>query len=74
MVMFVIQYFVRGNGFKPGTWEAFRKYGQPKRYSTLEDAEKAFRRMAFVADCRIAEEYTAIRYKAVKRFQNEGCR
>ena len=67
--MFVIQYRVRGDGFKPGRWEAFHEFGQPKQYATLGDAEKAFNRMGFTADCRIAEEYTIIRYKPVKAAQ-----
>ena len=64
--MFVIQYFTRGDGFKPGTWDAFHEYGQPKKYETLEQARAAFNRMGFTADCRIAEEYTVTRYKAIK--------
>ncbi|KAF5034209.1 hypothetical protein DSECCO2_598570 [anaerobic digester metagenome] len=64
--MFVIQYYIRGNGFKPGTWEPFYEHGLPKQYATLDEVEKAFNRMALTADCRIAEEYTVTRYKAVK--------
>ncbi len=65
--MFVIQYYVRGDGFKPGSWEAFHEFGQPKWYATLDDAEKDFNRMRLTPDCRIAEEYTVTRYKPVKK-------
>ncbi len=37
-----------------------------KRYETLKEAQKAYDDLHFKNDYRIAEEYTVIRYKAVR--------
>ena len=66
--MYVIQYFVHGNGFKPGSWYPCTVGDIPKRYQTLEQAQAAFNSLSRLdrIDKRIAEEYTVIRYKVVK--------
>jgi len=66
--MYVIQYFIRGNGFKPGAWHVCFADGAPKRYPTLGQAKTAFDGMNRLdrIDKRIAEEYMVTRYKAVK--------
>jgi hypothetical protein len=65
--MYVIQYHARGNGFKSGSWIPLTLGGVPKRYPTLAQAQSAFNGMNGLdrIDCRIAEEYTVVRYKAV---------
>lgn len=45
-------------------WDAWEVAS--KRYPTLTEAQEAYNRLIVKARYRIAEEYTVVRYKAVK--------
>ncbi len=64
--MYVLQYYVRGNGFNPGTWHVRTKGGIPMKYKTLNEAKAAYENLLDKPSYRIAEEYMVVRYKAVK--------
>lgn len=51
--------------WKKADWDKWEQYGAQK-YDTLEDAKRAFNQIPFKVNMRIAEEYTVVRYKAVK--------
>ena len=59
--MYVLQYYTRGDGFKPGTWHTCTD-----KFKTVEEVQKILNQKLIKSDYRIAEEYTITRYKAVK--------
>ena len=65
--MYVLQYYIRGNGFKPGTWHVRTNGGIPVKYKSLSEAKTAYENLLDKPSYRIAEEYTVVRYKAARR-------
>jgi hypothetical protein len=59
--MYVLQYYTRGDGFKPGTWTVCSE-----EFKAVEDVQKLLDQQPFKSEYRIAETYTVVRYKAVK--------
>jgi hypothetical protein len=54
--MFVIQWRIH-------EWDKWTT--RSTRYPTIGEARKAFDKLPYKTGCRIAEEYTVVRYKAV---------
>lgn len=57
------RYVIQTRRFRRDPWEVM----PGREYSTLEEARAVFGRLPFRENCRIAEAYTQVRYKAVKQ-------